>query len=262
MKYLQYILLSVLGIFFFTSCEDVIVLDLDNSEPRVVVEAVVDMNTQSIAIDLTLTNDFYDNADPVKITDAIINLSNESGEQTEIPVNADGSYSLSPINIVEGENYTLEVNANGETFTAISQAPFSVDLIGIDTILNEPFFGSGSPFYQSLFRWQDQEGTENYYRLKAFINDTLSGPLAFYNDNGLDGQLFLRPLMAAVFPGDSVEFQLISIDKNTHDYFLQVATVQEQGFGGTTPFNPRGNFDNDALGYFGIKTTNSISIQF
>jgi hypothetical protein len=255
-------ILSILGVISFTSCEDVIDLELDNTDPRVVIEAITDMNTSSIEVDVSLTTDFFDESVPNVVTDASVTLINEAGDQTIIPVNAEGSYSLSPIDIVSGEKYTLEVVVDGETYTAETFAPFQVDIFAIDTLLEPPFFEGGNPFFQCFYSWQDTPNEENHYQLRTFINDTLSGPLAIYDDDGLDGQLFIRPLMALVEFGDTVRFQLLSIDKETYDYFVEFNAAVSQGFNSTTPFNPQGNFDNDGLGYFGIRIYNEVSIQF
>ena len=133
-------ILSILGVISFTSCEDVIDLELDNTDPRVVIEAITDMNTSSIEVDVSLTTDFFDESVPNVVTDASVTLINEAGDQTIIPVNAEGSYSLSPIDIVSGEKYTLEVVVDGETYTAETFAPFQVDILAIDTLLEPPFF--------------------------------------------------------------------------------------------------------------------------
>ena len=96
-KKLTYIL-GLICIIFFTSCEDIIDLDLANSEPRVVIEAVADMNTSTIVVDVSLTTEFFGEAIPNQVTDANIIFRNAAGEEIEVPVGADGRYTLSPIN--------------------------------------------------------------------------------------------------------------------------------------------------------------------
>ncbi len=260
-KKLTYIL-GLICIIFFTSCEDIIDLDLANSEPRVVIEAVADMNTSTIVVDVSLTTEFFGEAIPNQVTDANIIFRNAAGEEIEVPVGADGRYTLSPINVVSGETYEIEVTVDDVTYRAETEAPFPVDLLAVDTIFNEPFFEGGDPFYQSLYIWQDAPGQENHYQLRTFANDTLVGPFAYYDDDGLDGQTFVRPLMYPVEVGDTVRFQLLSIDEETYDYFIQLESALNQGFNSTTPFNPTGNFDNDGLGYFGINVYNELMIQF
>jgi len=255
-----HIILVLIAIALMSSCEDVIVLELDNTEPRIVIEAIMNMSDELVKVDLTKTNDFYDNGAPEKITNASINIIDESGTEIAVPSDGAGAYLLNNFKPITGETYRLEVDAENVLYQATAIAPVEVPLMAIDTILSSPPFGGGDPFYQSFFRWQDTENANDFYRVKAIVNDTIAGLLSLYDDNGLDGQLFIRPLMAAIDVGDNVDFQLISIDRETYEYFLQVDAAQ--GGGGSVPFNPQGNFDNNALGYFGIQSTNTINIQF
>lgn len=263
MKNIQYICLLILLTGLFSSCEDVIELELKDTDPRIVIDASLNANTETINVLITETNDFYNNDTPVGITNATVVLTAEDGTILDIPESTDGQYSLENVQIVPGDKYSLKVTIADEEYNASTIAPSFVPLLAIDSMRIEPAFGSGEPFFQTLLSWVDTPDEENYYRVRGILDEeTPVGPYAFYNDNGLDGELFFRPLMARVSLGDKMEFQLINIDKETHDYFLDVAAVQSQGFGGSTPFNPKGNFDNDALGYFGIKWTSSITIQF
>lgn len=257
MKIIQNISLLVLTVFVFTSCEDVIILDLKNTEPRIVIEANLDAQEQTLQVDVTLTNDFYDNSSPEQITDANITLTNMAGESQIVSLIDDGSYLLTGIEVEAGNKYELEVTTDEQTYIAEAFAPTPVEFVGIDTSYRESPFGGGF-FYQCFFRWEDPENDENFYKVQAIVNDTIEGS-SFYNDNGLDGELFIRPLMAAVDKGDEVEFQLININEGQYDFFLELESSQN---GGVTPFNPKGNFDNKALGYFGIRSTSKINIQF
>ncbi len=262
MKITQYIILAFAIIFSLSSCEDVIELDLKDTDPRIVIDASLDASNEILTVIITESNDFYNNDAPVKVSDASVTLKAENGTDTSVPVNADGIYVIDNYQIVPGDEYILEVLIGDVLYTASTIAPNLVPLMAVDTNRIEPAFG-GDVFYQTLLNWIDTPGEENYYRVRGLLNDeTPVGPYALYNDRGLDGQVFFRPLMERVLLGDKMEFQLISIDRETHDYFLEIAAVQSQGFGGSTPFNPKGNFDNNALGYFGIKWTSSITIQF
>jgi len=54
------------------------------------------------------------------------------------------------------------------------------------------------------------------------------------------------------YPGDSLKFELLSTDKKYFDYFFEIALQYNNGINTTTPYTPKGNFNNGALGYFGI----------
>ena len=261
---IRYIIYLFLGVFAMSSCEDVIQLELKNTDPRIVIDAVVDASKKDVKVVLTETNDFYNNNEPTQLIDAKVELIDAAQNVINIPINDDGYYYLENYEVVVGEEYTMEITVSDTKYTAKTIAPRLVELVGVDTLYSPPFGGGSGPgFYQTLMGWVDQEGEENYYRLRAFKDDSLQvGPYAFYNDRGLDGEIFVRPLMERVSIGEKVEFQLYSVDEETHDYFVQVASLESQGLSSSVPFNPRGNFDNNALGYFGVIQKSSITIQF
>jgi len=262
MKYIKNISLFILGFFFLTSCEDVIELDLENTEPRIVIEANLETENDSLSVLVTKTNGFYEDGAPARVTNALITISDEDGNTIELSETQDGLYELTGYSTEPGKEYELSVATEGEEYIATTLAPQKVAFTAIDTIFGQSPFGGNLFFYQALFRWQDPANESNYYQVQAIRNDTILGQLSIYNDDGLDGQLFVRPLMDFINEDELVEFRLINWDAKSYDYFVQIAALQQQGFGGSTPFNPKGNFSNKALGYFGIRTTDRITIQF
>ena len=61
--------------------------------------------------------------------------------------------------------------------------------------------------------------------------------------------------------GNLYKIELLSMDKESFEYIQELSTIQSQGGGSSVPFNPQGNFNNDALGYFGIYYSSSIEVQ-
>lgn len=78
MQKIKNIGLFVLGLLFFSSCEDVIELELESVESQIVIEATLDASSQTAKVIISKTNDFYDNTNPEKISGAIITLQSES----------------------------------------------------------------------------------------------------------------------------------------------------------------------------------------
>ncbi len=59
-----------------------------------------------------------------------------------------------------------------------------------------------------------------------------------------------------VFPGDTVRYEFISMDKASYQYFDKISQISQEGGGGNVvPFNPIGNFGPEVLGFFGIYTS-------
>jgi len=65
-----------------TSCEDVIELDLETSEPQTIIEATIDATTQTATVLLTKSNGFYDQDAPTNLVSTKWKISISQQQQT------------------------------------------------------------------------------------------------------------------------------------------------------------------------------------
>lgn len=262
MKYIQFIIGISIGILLLTSCEDVIILDLKDTEPRLVVEATINITDKVAKVILTETNGFYDNNDPINVEDATVTILKETGVLFDLEQTSPGIYSLSDFDTNAGKEYILTITVGDEVYTASAYAPLQVNLISVDTSLITPPFGPTGSFYQLQGTWLDTEGEDNYYRLRAYQDgEILETPYTLFDDNNFDGEEFRNGIRGGFDPGTLARFELMTIDKEYYNYFLQLEANDSGGFGGTTPFNPKGNIDNRGLGFFGIFSSSNVEIQ-
>ncbi len=257
-------LFSLSALFLF-SCEDVIELDLNTTEPRVIIEANLDASTNRIDVLLSYSNDFYENGEPSKISNANIILSTASGENYVLSEVADGLYTQEGLNVVADESVELQIDIDEESYTATSHIPHPVELLSIEQLEGGPPPIGGQENANIILapEWMDPIDIENYYRVKPYINDTLLVSNYSIVDDTFrgDGNPQRFPIMEPFQEGDEVTLELLSTDKAYYDYFLQLANLAGNGGGSTTPYNPKGNFDNGALGYFGAFHASRITVQ-
>lgn len=254
---------------FFASCEEVIILDLENAEPRLVIEAIIDADAQAIGVLLTQSNGFYDAVNLETINDATIILTKADGSTLGIPYFGNGYYVATNLNInTEEELSVLVRTTDNKEYRATTYVPNAVILDSLQALVEErPNFGGGSTEanFQIFAHWQDEVDVENFYRIRVTKNDTLLNTgYTLSDDISRDGNTLSQPAAFQTFEsGDTVMVQLLSIDKNAYTYFSDLSAVQGQGFSSTTPFNPNSNFDNDALGYFGVfrSDTETVILQ-
>ncbi len=260
---------SCILILSLSSCEDVIELDLKNTDPQIVIEGVLNADEQSINVSLTQSNGFYDSNELTIIEDATIYLEQADGVQTELMYQGMGVYAADNLNVVTNDQVQLEVMLNdGTTYEASSTVPHSVAIDSLDVVSTNfspggGFIGGGSddPVYQIFMNWQDVAGVESFYRIRAIKNDTLlANVYALTDDIGADGASFSRPFFDTFESNDEVEMQLLAIDQFTYDYFSDLAAIQGQGPNSSNPFNPTSNFTNGALGYFGVIRQDEIQL--
>jgi hypothetical protein len=72
MFHLRYICFLSISILLLSSCEDVIQLDLESTESRIVIEASLNASSQTATVLISKTNDFYDNTEPEQVSGAIL----------------------------------------------------------------------------------------------------------------------------------------------------------------------------------------------
>ncbi len=252
---------------FFIGCEEVIEVELDNSEPQIVIEAVVSDNPQNNRVVITKTTDFYSPGQYENISGAEIIVTENNGTSFNFEETFPGNYTNEILSAKIGSQYQISVNINGKTYTATSSLP---QLLVLDSISVK---GEKRPFqdeldYEYHAYFQDNPGVEDYARFKLYINGIERGGIFRYDDRLTDGRyidfwrFFFEP-EDDVKPGDTVTIELITIDKNSFEYFdtlrRVLATSTGGPFGSTTPSNPITNWDNGALGYFSVQSINSKS---
>ncbi|WP_353778498.1 DUF4249 family protein [Winogradskyella sp. 3972H.M.0a.05] len=255
-------LLLVLSILFvFTSCEDEISVDLNNAEPRLVIEASINWfkgtagNEQQIK--LTLSAPYFDDEVPpangatIFITDENNNTFNfiENGvtgiyqNSTFIPV-IDGVYNLTVI--YEGDTYTAT-----ETLKSVASIEFVEQ--------NDEGGFTGEETELKAF-YTDPADEENYYFFE-FISDIPAIPtLEVYDDEFTNGnQIFGFYTEEELDTGDVVTIRNYGVSRRFYEFmFILLQQNSEEGGGPfeTQPATVRGNCinttspDDFPFGYF------------
>lgn len=263
MNSIQQISFIFFGLLLFSSCEDVIVLDLEEAEPRLVIEGTIDAGAQEAQVWLSRTNAFYEAASSQIVDGAVVRLVNPFGEGYELVQEADGAYRYSDLAVEPGEQYRLEVTVDEVVYTALAEVPFPVVLDSLNQEeISFPFANEEEPSFQVFANWTDTPNRINYYRIKAFVDgEELPDNYTLLNDELSDGNPLVIPIREAFEAGSLVRIELRSVDAAYYDYFQKLSTILAQGANSATPFNPKGNFDQDVLGYFGIYHISALAIQ-
>ncbi|MCK9408510.1 MAG: DUF4249 domain-containing protein [Bacteriovoracaceae bacterium] len=255
MKRLLSILITGLFALIAAACEDVIQVDLMSSEQRIVLEAMLDAETGLFGMHISKTASYYETNDFEAVPGAIVTLTTSTGNTYQCIDSGNGGYAAQNIVVNPGDtvNITIKTSEN-KLFHARTTVPVKATLTGLETEKQNGPFGNRGEAYQLYALWEDSAGVKNYYRLKLTVNDTSRTNQYFLLDDKIgDGETMRRQIFREPFqPGDVVTVELLSIDESYYEYFLQIADIQGSGFSAATPYNPMGNIDNDALGYFGI----------
>lgn len=243
-------------VFVISSCEEVIHLDLKNSAPRTVIEATINATSGECVVLVTKSIGFYEDGKLSKIAGAMVELSTGTGGLKLLQEVSPGVYSAGNLDVKSGEAFRLTVIVSAdERYTAETTAPVSIQLDSLKVVRG---FGDPRPTSPPVYlinpKWKDPTGTGNFYRFKVTLNNKpQTGSFSITSDEQFDGMEVDMPLYRYAFVlGDTVRLEFQSIDSVSYSYFSQVNDMARPSFVSATPYNPIGNFDNGALGYFGI----------
>ena len=260
MKLQTYISSILFCIFFFSACEEVIVLDLENADKRVIIQAQIDATAMTASVLLNKSNGFYETTIPETISNANVTLTSEDAQTYTLNEAEAGVYVANDVLATPEQKFTLSVESENETYTASATTPYPVTLDSLSSnVIISPF--GGEEFISVSAHWTDLAEVQNFYRVRTFINDTLlADTYNLVNDDFTDGEEMNAFIRNGFEEEEEVRVKLLSIDKEYYDYFFELSSL-DGGTASVTPFNPQGNFDNDALGYFGIYFVSEQSIS-
>lgn len=259
----QNYIIGLLFICLFSACEKVIQLDIPDGEAKIVIEGII-VNESAAHVKVSRSLPYDEVLGDHLIDDAVVILSTSYGATEQLKLKSSGIYSSRSILGLVGASYTLSVTVDEEEFVAESTMP---RVTPIDTI-----YATYDPFpevfdrpgdYRVDIDFSDDGEIENYYRLKGYVNrELLNDADAFlvFDDQLFNGFTFTIGMVANRFNlTDTVNYQLLSIDKDTYSYYTQLGDIIGGG-SSSIPYNPQGNFSNDAVGYFSAQSSAISSI--
>ncbi|WP_179006749.1 DUF4249 domain-containing protein [Winogradskyella forsetii] len=245
----------------FYTCEDVIDVDLNEAEPRLVIEASINWlknttgNQQSIK--LSLSAPFFDDATPpangatVQITDTNNNTFNFI-EEADTGIYRNNNF----IPVIDGV-YNLTINYNGEIYTA-SETLKSVVPIEFVEQNNEGGFTGEDIELKTYFT--DPPDIDNFYFFEYISDIPVVPTLDVLDDEFIDGnQIFAYYTEEDLESGDEVIMRHFGVSEQYYEFmFILLQQGSEQGGGPfeTQPATVRGNCinttnsDNYPFGYF------------
>ncbi len=263
---INYIYIILLA-FIFISCEDVVEVDLETAEPRLVIDAALKWEKGTSGsdqvINISRTRGFYD-PEPILVSGASVEVLNSTNTMFTFTETAEGVYTTSNFEPQLNETYTLIVEVDNRRFEATEQL---IPVSPIDSIQQRNDGGfSGEDIELKTF-YKDPENIENFYlftfdvpfsafpEFDIFDDEFNNGNnnFAFYSDEDLE-------------PGNEVEIITHGISRTYYNY-LDILLAQIGSSGGpfqTQPAVVRGNINdinnpNDFIfGYFSLSETDRV----
>lgn len=257
---------SLLLVLLLSSCDEVVHLDLETAEAKIVIDGNIiwnkDTDGRTQTIKISKTAPYYSTTVP-KVSGAQVRVQNSEGDTFTFNETEPGSYVCTDFVPVLNMDYTLFVDVEGKSFTAVEKM-ISVSPIKKIEQSYRPDISGPDLLVLSVF-YDDPEDQQNFY-LSYFTTDFLKIPYYiisnddFYNGNQIRDEFTDTDLK----PGKTVKIVHRGISKNFYNYMNLIFEASGANPLGTTPGNIRGNIVNTtdsndfAMGYFRLCEANSI----
>ena len=267
MTLINTIKLFLLGItiIMFTSCEDVVQVDLDQGEPIITIDAFVNDMRSPQKVRLTYTDGYFSQKpnDPVQGASVIIRDMTSGTDYTFID-NSDGNYvyNLSPGDTLGrvGHNYELTVTHQGNVYKSSTRMNRTSQVDSLLVEYKEAGAFGGDEGYRFAFLGFDAPGdTMDYYWIKSYRNGVYfnkGGDINICADaaygQGADGFPFITPIAEGITPFgelfkkyDVCRVEIHSINLETFNFLTQIQTqTTNTGLFATSPENIKCNITN------------------
>jgi hypothetical protein len=249
------ILVLLVTILVFSSCEKVIDLDLTSSSSQLVIEGNITDQAGPYYVKLTKSVPFDESSNYPVVEDALVVISDNAGVTDTLTYTADGIYQTNILQGVPGRTYTLEVVTEGKSYAAESlMAPY----VAFDSIRVSAFEFAGTIQNVIVPVYKDPVNVGNNYFFVLKVNDVLDNSYMLWNDNTNNGILNQRPLntRTTIESGDNISLEMQSLNIDDYNYYFTLSQIAGNGpGGGTTPTNPPNNITGGALGLFSAHTS-------
>lgn len=265
--------LIIFPFLFFSSCQDVIDLEVPDGEVLLVVDGWITDQEGEKQVLLSTTANYFDNTITPKVENAIVVLFDENGPIDTL-VEADPGRYVTEYQGVVGKTYHIYIQTDsGEEYESNPELLKFVSAIAdIHTEFREETAFEDEGYYVSIDT-EEPIGVGDFYRWKQYVNDTLLNEpfdLLYASDEFVDGNPIInfdvttKPLSF----GDNYRVQQLSISKEAFDFFTQLET--QTAFVGSLFDSPpaalQGNMvsvnstDKKVLGYFGASAVSEIGM--
>lgn len=222
MKIFKYVLIIIV-VNLFTSCLDVVEVDLEEATPRLVFDASIKWQNGELPneqqIQISRTRNFFDDEE-IWVSDAVLQITDEDNNLFTFEETSPGQYSTSDFLAEIGKSYQLDIQLEGKSYRANESI---VNRTFIDTIIQGDDGGFTGGEKEVVIYFNDNADEENYY-LTRFKTDFLAFPEIdlqsdeFNNGNQMSASFSSEDLES----GDVVEIEFYSISKAYHDFLFKL----------------------------------------
>ena len=212
------IIVLILSIITFSSCEKVINIDLKNAAPHLIIEGRVDDSGNPATVTISKSAVFSANRNYPKVSGAVVKITDNLGAIFLLKETTPGSYTNAALTGVIGRTYQLSVQLEGKNYTSSSTITRKAVLDSL-VVDNNPFgggIGGGDAEKWIGVSYTDPAGYGDNIQVVQTINgkeDRITHVADdFYSDGGR-APFFLTTGKIKLKLGDTVAIAFRFIDK-------------------------------------------------
>jgi hypothetical protein len=229
------------------------------------------------SVKITRTADFYSTGATPRVTNAVVTVKDDLGEEHIFAHNPRNVSDSAGIYIPQdgfygsiGRTYTLTVVVDGKTYTATDGLTSIITMDSLkyrldpDEAEDPKHYGKA---YDLLLYTHEPQDEVNFYLFKFYRNDSLK----YYNDTDIyysDDKLLAENIEGIESPiyyaiGDKATVEAYSISRDGYVFYYDLWSILNNDAGGMfgpIPASPRTNLSNGALGFFQVSAITRSSI--
>jgi len=266
----RHIRLVLMSVVILVSCEEIILLDLDKTPRKVVIEGLVTNRFRDQYVRITRSGDFYSNSKGERVSNASVSVLDSDGVLHRFGEISPGFYvPIINFSAQVGKSYKLSVRIDNQIYESEDQllrVP-SIDSLGYSLAPNpNDERKRKGHLYDLLLYFQEPQNTEDYYLFKFFRNDTLTytnaNDIYLVNDEVLTTSIKGFPAPVFYSEQDTARMEIFSLSRDGYLFFSDLTNLQRNdgGLFGPVPANPRSNISAGALGFFQVSQVRTSQI--
>lgn len=259
-------LICIIGLAIVScSCQKVIPVKLDGSDPQIVIEGEITANKGPYKVLISQSINFDASNSFSGRNDAKVSIKDMTSGITETLKNiGSGAYHTVTLLGIGGHSYQLTVVLGDKTYTAVSTIPLKA--VRITSLFAKKFALDSEDVYMVPV-FTDPVGKGNYYRLRQYVNGVQIKGSYVRNDEATDGRRYDGQLYYSldaadgnpvIHNGDKITAELQCVDKGAYDYFRTLSSTIDQD--SSTQSNPLTNITGGAIGVFNACRSNSLTV--
>jgi len=246
--------------FIFSSCEELIDIDIEDIEQKIVIDGAITDASGASRVLLSLTENVFRGGGNIKLSNAKVIVEDGAGNSETLRESESGKYTFSSIRGEYGKTYTLKVEYKGKQYMGVStlNSPMEIDSIRFVQKYTYVIWGYEYSSYFPKIHLKNRKGVDEYCLIK--INDAsnkFNRTTIVYRDKyAQDSPIVLEIDDSGYQKNETINIELLTIDKAAYEYFFQLNDLSEED-GIEIPdifqmntYNPKSNLSNGALGYF------------